>query len=201
MAVQAVAPLLATGGQAAVRTAAPFIKSAARSATKATGEIASSVSARAMEFFQGTNPVAASNATSYITKAGGANRTLGETLSVLNDATQAQLLSTMVQQGMDGITLIESGQLTPEEIVKYGRILQANNARTTANVDQGQAQKGRSGNDYLDKTMISQEVEEMCRMLNLDSTQYAKLLRCINSHTSQDVEDALSAARIQKRVF
>lgn len=201
MVIPAAAPLLANGGRAAARAAAPFLKSAARGAGQAAGEIAQSVSARAMEFFQGTNPAAASNAASYITKAGGSNRSIADTLSIRNDTTQAQLLSTMVQQGMDGVSLIESGQLTPEEIVKYNEILQANNNRTTANVDRGQAQKGSSGNQYLDKTMVSREVEEMCKMLNLDSTQYAKFLRCVNSHTSQDVEDAINAARIQRRVF
>jgi len=146
---------------------------------------AMTVGQRALSFAQNRAPAALQQASAFFSKQ---NKDINTLAASKSPNTQAIVVGELMKNGLPAASFVEEAQLTAEEARTYAQLVNKYVVAQRDAVDKSQVVSSSTGDSYLDTVQKNNDIESICRMLGIGSDQYAKLIRCLNSHTSGDVE-------------
>jgi len=145
----------------------------------------SSVAQRAFAYARRQLPGVAQQATQFFEKQ---NKDITVLAASKSPNNQAIVVGQLMKAGLPASTFIQDHELTAEEARTYAQLINKHVVAQRDAVDRDQTVAASTGDSYLDTVQKNNDIESICRMLGISSDQYAKLIRCLNSHTSGDVE-------------
>lgn len=144
-----------------------------------------SVGSTALAYARKFTPMAAEQAKAFFAKSGKDVDVLAASKSA---PMQGAVVASLFKGGLSAANFIEAAQLTPDEARQYAQVIARFHVEQSKMVDRNQTAKAGTGNSFLDTVTINMDVKEICAFMGINSDQYAKLIRGINSHTTQDIE-------------
>lgn len=163
-------------------------RGALMAANAAKGVNWSQVGERALSFAKGNSPDVVAKAQAYIAKSTGGTKTLEQLANSRSPVTQSAVVKALFESGLPAINFHEVASLTPEEAKQYAVMIADYRKLQHASVDANQAARPTTSDAFLDRLAVNIDIKKMLVMLGISSEEYALLLRCVNSHTSHDVE-------------
>lgn len=158
------------------------------------------VGARAWQYAAANMPDVAAKAKEVLSRSSG-GKDVAQLVNSKSPATQQAIVKTLLESGMDAKDFVSHVQLTADEARQYSQLILAAQVRQQDRVDASQAPAESTGDASLDRVVRNVEIEDMVRMLGISSDDYAKFLRCVNSHTSKDVEHFQLDRRIRRQSY
>lgn len=129
-------------------------------------------------------PDAYNAAEAYLNRSGTSVEELSKSVAV---ASQTALADTLGRFGFN-LNQVEAGDLVPKEAEILAQLIQKYRDSASASYAEDQSAGQSTGSPELDRIAINLDIETVCKGLAISSHLYAVLLRCINTHTPQDVE-------------
>jgi hypothetical protein len=168
--------------------AAPFLEAGARVATKAVANVDwSGLGKRALAFAEQNAPDAITRANEMIGRATG-GKSISQLAESRSPVSQATIVKALFEGGMRADQFAEQVVLTEQEKAQYAALVDSFRQKQRALVDVAQAPKAGDPNTFMDRTLINLDIKFVCTLLGISSDDYVRMLRCVNSHTSDDVE-------------
>jgi len=115
--------------------------------------------------------------------------------------TQAVVVKTLLDSGLPVHEFVRQVQLTADEARQYAQMIASAMVKQRDAVDSRQTPETSTGDVEVDRTVRNVEIEDMLDLLGVSSDNYATLLRCLNSHTSNDVEKFQLDRQIRRQAY
>lgn len=146
-----------------------------------------SVGERALQLAKGSPDVLA-KAEAYVNTATGGSKTLTQLATSKSPVTQTAVMKALFESGLAAVGFAENAVLTAEEASQYSGLIAQYRVAQQNSVDVGQASKPSTSDPYLDRLAVNIDIKKVITLLGISSDDYAHLVRCMNTHTSKDIE-------------